>query len=151
MPSMTRDASRAFNETIIAEFRANGGRIGGALAGTPMILLHHRGARSGIERVTPLACHPLGNGRYAIVAANGGSRTHPAWYHNLLAHPQITVEYGAETEHGAETFAATATALHGAHRTALWPTITARYPDVHRFQSHTTRQIPVLLLTRHEQ
>ena len=145
MPSTTRDASRALNETIIAEFRLNGGCVGGALAGTPMILLHHRGARSGIERVTPLACHPLGNGRYAIVAANGGSRTHPAWYHNLLAHPQITVEYGAET------FAATATALHGAHRTALWPTITARYPDIDRFQSHTTRQIPVLLLTRHEQ
>jgi hypothetical protein len=67
-----------FNNGIIQEFRANEGRVGGPLAGTPMILLHHIGAKSGIERVTPLACTPHGDGRYVIVASNGGSPTHPS-------------------------------------------------------------------------
>jgi deazaflavin-dependent oxidoreductase (nitroreductase family) len=88
------------NEEIIAEFRANGGRVGGTLAGTPMILVHHRGARSGIERVTPLAGTPDGDGRYVVVASNGGSPTHPAWYHNLKADPRITIEAGTDVHGG---------------------------------------------------
>jgi len=66
-----------FNTKIIEEFRANEGRVGGPLAGTPMILIHHIGAKSGIERVSPLACSPQGDGRFAIVASNGGSPTRP--------------------------------------------------------------------------
>ncbi len=67
----------AFNAKIIEEFRANEGRVGGPLAGVRMILIHHIGARSGIERVSPLACSPLRGGRFAIVASNGGSPTPP--------------------------------------------------------------------------
>ena len=68
-----------YNTKIIEEFRANEGRVGGPWAGTPMILIHHIGARSGIERVTPLACNPQGDGRLAIVASNAGLPAHPDW------------------------------------------------------------------------
>jgi hypothetical protein len=74
-----------YNAAIIEEFRANGGRVGGPWEGTTLILIHHIGARSGNERVTPLACSPQGEVRFAIWAANGGSPTHPAWYYNLKA------------------------------------------------------------------
>jgi hypothetical protein len=84
--------ARDYNTTIIEEFRANGGHVGGPWAGTAMILVHHIGARSGIERVSPLACSPQGNGRFAIVASNGGSSAHPDWYYNLKANPRMTLE-----------------------------------------------------------
>ena len=86
-----------YNTKIIEEFRANQGRVGGPWSGTPMIIIHHIGARSGIERTTPLACSPQGPGRYAVVASNGGSPTHPDWYHNLKANPRIKAEVGAQT------------------------------------------------------
>ncbi len=68
-----------YNTKIIQEFRANEGRVGGPWAGTRLILIHHIGAKSGIERVSPLACSPQGDGRFAIVASNRGSPTHPDW------------------------------------------------------------------------
>ncbi len=80
-----------FNTKIIEEFRANEGRVGGPLAGATMILIHHIGAKSGIERVSPLACSPQGDGRFAIVASNRGSPTHPDWCYNLKANPRIKV------------------------------------------------------------
>ena len=131
-----------YNTKIIAEFRANQGRVGGPWAGTPMILIHHIGARSGIERVTPLACSPRGQGRYAIAASNGGSPTHPHWYHNLKAHPKITVEAGART------FTVLAEELDGAARAGLWPKLVAEAPSLGEFQARATRQIPVFMLTR---
>jgi deazaflavin-dependent oxidoreductase (nitroreductase family) len=127
---------------IIEEFRANQGRVGGFLAGTPMILIHHIGAKSGIERVTPLACHPQPDGRVAIVAANGGSSAHPAWYHNLKANPRVTAEMGTQT------FMVVAEELDGTARAELWPKLVAESPDVGKHQAKTTRQIPVFLLTR---
>ena len=81
---MTND----YNTQIIEEFRANDGRVGGPWEGTPLILVHHIGAKSGIEHVTPLGCFPQGDGRFLVVASNGGSPTHPAWYHNLKANAQ---------------------------------------------------------------
>src|SRR5260370_42508416 len=86
-----------YNTQIIKEFRANQGRVGGMWTGTTLILIHHIGARSGIERVTPAACSPQGEGRVAIWAANGGSPTHPNWDYNLKAPPHITDEGGAQT------------------------------------------------------
>jgi deazaflavin-dependent oxidoreductase (nitroreductase family) len=138
---VTGDAGPVADEDVVEQFRANGGRLGGAFAGTPMVLVHHRGARSGAVRVTPLACHPLGDGRVVVVASNGGSPRHPAWYHNLVANPQVVVEYGAET------FPAVAAELRGRERAALWPEVVARYPDVGRFQSGTARVLPLLVLT----
>ena len=133
-----------YNTKIIEEFRANEGRVGGPLAGTTMILIHHIGAKSGIERVCPLACSPQGDGRLAIVASNGGSPTHPDWYHNLKANPRITVEVGSKT------FTVLAEELDDTARAELWPKLVAQYPDVGKHQTRTTRQIPVFMLTRQD-
>jgi len=107
-----------------------------------MLLLHHIGARSGVARITPLACSPRGGGRFAVVAANGGSRAHPGWYYNLKANPRVTVEVGTET------FPARAAELDGAARAKLWPALVAESPSVGEFQARTARRIPVVMLTR---
>jgi deazaflavin-dependent oxidoreductase (nitroreductase family) len=131
-----------YNTKIIDEFRANGGRVGGPWAGTPMILIHHIGARSGIERVTPLGCFPQADDRWAIAASNGGSPTHPDWYYNLKASPKIKAEVGPQT------FTVIAEELGATARARLWPTLVAKAPSVGEFQARTTRQIPVFMLTR---
>jgi deazaflavin-dependent oxidoreductase (nitroreductase family) len=131
-----------FNTKIIEEVRVNQGRVGGFLAGTPMILIHHIAAKSGIERVTPLACNPQPDGRFAIVAANGGSPTHPDWHYNLKAHPRIKVEVGTQT------FTVLTEELNDTARAGLWPKLVAESPTVGEHQAKTTRQIPVFMLTR---
>ena len=132
------------NTTMIEEFRANKGRVGGSWAGTTLILIHHIGARSGTERVTPLGCSLQGDGRFAIVASNGGSPTHPDWYYNLKANPSITVEVGTQT------FTVLAQELDGTVRAELWPKLVAEYPSIGEYQTRTTRQIPVFMLTRQD-
>ncbi len=81
---------------IIAEFRANGGRVGGPFQGSDILLLHHTGARSGVERVAPLAYQWVGDS-FAVFAAKAGAQENPAWFHNLLANPETLVEVGART------------------------------------------------------
>lgn len=132
------------NDKVIEEFRANQGWVSGPLAGTTMILVHHIGGRSGLERVTPLATSPQGEGRFAIVATNGGSPTHPHWYYNLKANPRIRVEVGSET------FTALAEELDDVARAELWPKLVAESPSVGEFQARTTRRIPVFMLTRQD-
>jgi deazaflavin-dependent oxidoreductase (nitroreductase family) len=139
---MADSAADDFNSRIIEEFRANGGRVSGPLAGTPILLLHHVGARSEIERVTPVAYRPHGAGRYVIVASNGGSRTHPAWYHNLKATPIVDVEVGAEA------FTARADEVEATDRDSLWPKLLAASPSLREYDAKAARQIPVLILTR---
>lgn len=134
--------STEFNESVIGEFRANHGRVGGDLAGTPIVLIHHIGAKTGTERVTPLAYSSQADGRLVIAASNGGSPTHPAWYHNLKAHPTIDVELGTET------FTALAEEVTGAAHAELWPKLVAASPALAEFQAKTTRRIPLLTLTR---
>src|SRR2546430_16130213 len=90
-------AASDYNTKIINEFRTNHGRVGGSWAGTTLILIHHVGAKSGVERVTPLGCFPQEYGRFVIVASSGGSPTHPNWYYNLKVHPRITAEVGTQT------------------------------------------------------
>jgi deazaflavin-dependent oxidoreductase (nitroreductase family) len=131
-----------FNLRVIEEFRANAGRVGGVLAGTPILLLHHVGARSGIERVTPLAYGPQGDGRYLIVASNGGSSTHPAWYHNLKAAPTVEIEIGTET------FMVRAEEPEGADREALWSKLVAASASLREYRARASRPIPVFTLTR---
>ena len=131
-----------YNATIIEEFRATGGHPGGDWAGTPMILIHHIGARSGTERVTPLGCSPQGGGRFAVVASNGGSPAHPDWYYNLKANPRIKVEVGTQT------FTVLAEELDDTARAGLWPKLVTQYPSIGEYQARTTRQIPVFMLTR---
>lgn len=131
-----------FNSRVIAEFRTNRGHVGGVLAETPIVLVHHVGARSGAVRVTPLAYTERGDGQLLIAASNGGSATHPAWYHNLKAHPMITVQRGAET------FTARAQEIEGAERAELWPQLLAASPALREFEANTARQIPLLALSR---
>ncbi|MBV9450531.1 MAG: nitroreductase family deazaflavin-dependent oxidoreductase [Streptosporangiaceae bacterium] len=133
-----------YNTAIIEEFRANQGRVGGPWAGTTLILIHHIGAKSGIERVLPLGCFLHGDDRFAIVASNGGSPAHPNWYYNLKANPRITVEVGAQT------FTVVAEELDDTARAELWPRLVARAPSVGEYQAKTTRQIPVFMLTRQD-
>jgi deazaflavin-dependent oxidoreductase (nitroreductase family) len=141
MANPTPGESSDYNTTIIEEFRAGRGHVGGIWAGTPMILIHHIGARSGIERVTPLACSAQPGDRYVIVASNGGSPADPDWCRNLRANPTITVEVGARA------FAALAEELDDAARADLWPRLVAQFPALGDHQAKTTRQFPVFLLT----
>jgi deazaflavin-dependent oxidoreductase (nitroreductase family) len=105
------------------------------------MLLHHIGAKSGIERVTPLACTRQDDGRYVIVASSGGSPTHPDWYYNLKAHPTVAVEVGTET------LIVQAEELEGDARDALWSQLVAAAPSLAEYQAKTARRIPVLMLT----
>lgn len=134
--------SSEFTHSVIAEFRANDGHVGGDLADTPLILIHHIGASTRTERVTPLAYTSRADGRLVIAASNGGSPTHPTWYHNLKAHPAIKVELGADT------FTALAEEVTGAAHAALWPELVAASPALDEFQARTARRIPLFTLTR---
>jgi deazaflavin-dependent oxidoreductase (nitroreductase family) len=130
-----------FNQRIIAEFRANGGIVGGPFAGAPMLLLTTTGAKSGERRTTPLVYLPDGD-RFVIIASKGGAPTHPGWYHNLLAHPQTTIEVGTET------IPVTATVVTGAERDRLYAEQARLRPAFAEYQAKTTRRIPVIALER---
>ena len=85
-----------FNASVIEEFRANHGKVGGRWENATLLLLHHTGAKTGTERVTPLGYQKVGDS-YAIFASKGGAQVNPAWFHNLVAHPDVTIEVGDET------------------------------------------------------
>ena len=103
-----------FNQRIIDEFRANAGKVGGGFAGAPVVLLPTTGAKSGQTRVNPLVGQPRDDGTLYIFASKGGAPTNPDWYHNMVANPEVEVEFG--TEH----FAATATPVTGAERDRIY-------------------------------
>lgn len=132
------------NRQTIEEFRANQGVVGGAFAGTPLLLLHHVGAKSGTERIAPLASQATGDAgnAWVIIASKGGSRHIPDWYHNLLANPATTIEVGAET------VAVVARVTEGDERTRLWETSKAKIPTFAEYETKTKRQIPVIVLDR---
>ena len=130
-----------YNRQLIEEFRANRGKSGGPFEGRPLLLLTTTGAKSGQRRTTPMMYVPDGD-RLMVIASNVGAPTHPAWYHNLVAHPQVIVEVGAET------FDATAIVTTGEERHRLWTRIVESYPFFTEHQAKTTRQIPVIVLER---
>ncbi len=134
-------AQNDFNQQIISEFRANKGVVGGPFEGAPMLLLTATGAKSGEQRTTPLVYLPDGD-RYLIFASKGGAPTNPAWYHNLVAHPEATVEVGTEK------FQATATELRGEERDRLYSKQAELRPAFGEYQQKTSRTIPVIALTR---
>jgi deazaflavin-dependent oxidoreductase (nitroreductase family) len=140
MANSASGGANDYNTKIIEEFRANQGRVGGPWAGTMLILVHHIGAKSGIERVLPLGCFRRADGRFVIVASNGGSPAHPDWYYNLKANPRITVEAGSQT------LTVLADELDDTTRAELWPKLVAQYPTVGEHQAKTARQIPVFML-----
>ena len=130
-----------WNKQVITEFRANGGKVGGMFEGASMILVHHIGARSGTERVSPMVYFPDGD-RMLVVASKAGSPTNPDWYHNLKAHPRVDVEVGAET------FPVVAEELGPDERADKWARITSVAPGFAEYQQKTARVIPVLALSR---
>jgi len=130
-----------WNRTIIEEFRANAGKVGGPFEGAPMVLLHTTGAKSGQERVNPLVYSTDGD-RYVVIASKGGAPTNPDWYHNVKANPSVTVEIGEET------FAATATIVEGDERTRLFDAQAELMPGFKDYEKATDRVIPVVVLDR---
>ncbi len=131
-----------FNAAIIDEFRAHDGVVGGYFAHLTLLLLHHRGARSGIERVSPLAMQPV-DGGWAVFASKGGADEHPAWYHNLMAHPDVSVEVGSET------VAVRAREAVGDEYERIWSRQKADAPQFAEYERVTARaHIPVVVLER---
>ena len=130
-----------FNQQIIDEFRASDGRVGGPFEGANILLLHHTGAKTGTERVSPLAYQPVGDG-FAVFASKAGAPTNPDWYHNLRAHPSVTVEVGHET------IPVRARVADPDERERIWTRQKERNPGFAEYEQKTTRQIPVVILER---
>jgi deazaflavin-dependent oxidoreductase (nitroreductase family) len=130
-----------WNDKIIAEFRANAGRVGGNFAGAPLLLLHTTGAKSGLERVSPMMYMQVGDS-WAVFASKAGADTNPDWYHNLLANPKARIEVGTET------FDVIGRDLADEEREPIWTAQKAAYPGFAGYEQKTTRQIPVVLLSR---
>jgi deazaflavin-dependent oxidoreductase (nitroreductase family) len=134
-------AEQDFNSQVIEEFRANAGKVGGMFEGAPMLLLHHTGAKSGQQRVTPLV-YLDDDGRYVIFASKAGAPTNPGWYHNLVAHPETSIEVGSET------LPVTAGEVTGEARDRLFETQVQRNPGFADYQEKAgDRIIPVIALT----
>ncbi|GAA1666969.1 nitroreductase family deazaflavin-dependent oxidoreductase [Nonomuraea maheshkhaliensis] len=154
------EASGSWNDRIIAEFRANAGYVpwssdedvaagrpippripGFDERGMPLILVHHTGAKTGRERISPLFYQPVGDG-WAIFGIHGGSPHHPVWYRNLMANPRATVEVGTER------VPVVARLAEGAERGRLWAREVALVPKFAEFEATAGRQIPAVVLER---
>ncbi|AYJ49813.1 nitroreductase family deazaflavin-dependent oxidoreductase [Rhodococcus sp. P1Y] len=129
-----------FNEQVIAEFRANHGKVGGPFEGAPLLLLHTTGAKSGKQRISPLMYLPDGD-NYVIFASKAGSDTNPAWYHNLKANPGATIEVGDDT------ISVAAEEVTGDARDALYRKQADLYAGFADYERKTTRIIPVVVLS----
>jgi deazaflavin-dependent oxidoreductase (nitroreductase family) len=130
-----------FNRALITEFRANQGKVGGQFANAPLLLLTSIGAKSGRSHTTPLAYSKDGD-RLIVIASKAGSPNNPAWYHNLVANPEVTVELGSES------CRARAFATKGEERERLFNAQAKQMPVFFDYQKKTTRQIPVIALER---
>ena len=130
-----------FNQRIIAEFRANEGRVGPPFEGAPMVLLTTTGAKSGKQRTTPLVYLPNGE-RVVVFASKAGAPTDPDWYRNLVANPDVTVEVGTEK------YEATAVVTGGEERDGLYAQQASKFPNFAEYEKKTDRVIPVVALER---
>lgn len=129
-----------WNRRIIDEFRANDGKVGGDFGGMHLLLLHHFGAKSGLERVNPLAYQRVGDS-YAVFGSKGGAPTNPSWFHNLVAHPHVSIEVGSERHD------VTARVATGEEHEQIWNAQKAAYPNFAEYEKTTAgRQIPVVVL-----
>ena len=129
-----------YNQRIIDEFRTHGGKPPSWSGPSPLLLLHHRGAKTGVERVNPVA-YLADAGRYVVFASKAGAPTNPGWYHNLMAHPETTIEVGGDT------VAVTAREVNGEERDRLFRAQAERSPQFTEYQQKTDRLIPVVVLT----
>jgi deazaflavin-dependent oxidoreductase (nitroreductase family) len=139
LEEITVTEAEDWNSKIIAEFRANGGKVGGNFEGANLLLLHTVGARSGQPRVNPMMYQDIGDG-LAVFASKGGAPTNPDWYHNLRANPRVSAEIGT----GTAEF--TARVAEGAERERIWTAQKRDYPGFADYETKTDRQIPVIIL-----
>jgi deazaflavin-dependent oxidoreductase (nitroreductase family) len=130
-----------FNENVITEFRANGGKVGGPFEGASMMLLTTTGAKSGQARTKPVVFTKDGD-RFVIIASKAGAPTSPDWFHNLVANPEVILEVGDER------FPARATVTSGEERRRLYDAQAALMPGFAEYAQKTTREIPVVVLDR---
>ena len=130
-----------WNKAVVDEFRANNGKVGGHFKEMTLLLLHTIGAKSGEPRLNPVAYLADGE-RYVIIASKGGAPTNPSWYHNIVAHPEVTVEVGTEK------FQAHAEIVQEPERAELYEKVSTLYPFFAEYEKKTTRVIPVIILTR---
>lgn len=140
----SEDATKAMNDwnaSIIQEFRANEGRVGGNFEGAPMLLLHTTGAKSGRERINPMM-YLNEDGRIYVFASKAGADSHPDWFRNLTATPRVSVELGTEL------FDATAKNVEGDERGRIYAIQAQRFPGFAEYEAKTTRIIPVVELIR---
>jgi len=135
----TRRFQRLLTGIHTLVYRLSGGRLGGRLVDMPVLLLNTVGQRSGRLRVTPLTYYP-DDGRYVLVASNGGTAGSPGWYHNLLASPRALVQVGARV------FDARAERVDATERARLWPLVTQMYPGYRDYQARTDRELPLVAL-----
>ena len=135
-------APNEFNQSIIDEFRANAGVVGGPFDGAPLLLLHAVGRKSGEERVTPVVYQKASDG-WAIFASKAGAPTHPDWYYNVVARPDVAIEVGTET------IPVRAREITGDERTPIWEKQKAQMPGFAEYEEKAgDRMIPVILLER---
>jgi deazaflavin-dependent oxidoreductase (nitroreductase family) len=130
-----------WNKSIIEEFRANHGKVGGRFEGATMLLLTHTGRKTGEQRTNPLVYYGEG-GRYLVFASKGGAPEHPDWYRNLKANPVATIEVGTDR------FEVDATELLGDERDVAYEKNAALRPMFAEYQRKTDRKIPVIALER---
>lgn len=131
----------SFNSNVIAEFRANGGKVGGPWERMQLLLLHSTGAKSGAQRINPLGYFDI-DGKVIVVGSYAGADINPAWVHNLRAHPRTQIELGSET------IDVEARELPDDERAAAWAQIAASSPPFAAYQTQTARTIPLFELTR---
>jgi len=130
-----------WNKAVIEEFRANDGKVGGHFENMDLLLLHTTGAKSGQPRLNPAAYMKDGD-RLVVIASKAGAPTNPAWYYNLVAHPNVKVEVGTEE------FRANAEVADEPERTKLYDKMATMYPGFEDYRRKTERVIPVITLTR---
>ena len=138
---VTLEEMLAINGNVIEEFRANGGKVSGMFANEPLLLLTTTGAKSGQKRTNPLV-HTLDGDRVVIIASFGGAPTHPAWFLNIQANPEVTIELPGES------FTPKAVIPDGEERQRIYDQHAAQMPRFADYQAMTTRQIPVVVIPR---
>ena len=134
-------AVNEFNQAVIADYRANDGKPSGQFEGSPMLLLTSTGSKSGRHHTTPVVYTQDGD-RLVIVASKAGAPTNPAWFHNLVANPEATVELGTDT------FPVRAVVTTGEERARLYDAHAAVLPAFAEYAKKTSREIPVIALVR---
>jgi deazaflavin-dependent oxidoreductase (nitroreductase family) len=139
-PGYTKPDTTLLGEEHVRKYQETGGEVGYLWNGAPTLLLTTTGRKSGFSRTTPLIFARHGED-YLVVASQGGAPTHPGWYHNIVATPQVTLQVGPEI------FGATARVATADERPLLWSTVNEGWPNYDVYQTRTERVIPVVVLT----